>query len=85
MRVLLYAAAVVALLAAAAGCSATHTQTVSPDASLLITGERWGSFTVAAFNHETGQLDEVGRVRAGDFVGWTLHKFDWNTVTDGGD
>ncbi len=52
-----------------------------PDAPMLIEDMKWGKASVAIYDKETNSLIHYGWVDVP--VGWTLHKYDWESFIKG--
>lgn len=54
-----------------------------PDASMLITDSRMNAVRVSVWQKSHKRLIDYGWVSTGDLVGWTVSKFDWDSVIEG--
>ena len=64
-----------------AGCVVKDPFVMHPDSPVLIQSGR-GSVAIAIYDRESNTLVGQGTVNLADYVGWTIHKYDWDAYIE---
>lgn len=64
-----------------AGCVSKDPFVMHPDSPVLIQSGR-GTVTIAIYDRESNTLVGQGTVNLADYVGWTIHKYDWDAYIE---